>query len=525
MYKDYFGLSEAPFSIAPDPRYLYMSERHREALAHLIYGVGDEGGFIVLTGEVGTGKTTVCRCLLEQLPEHTEVALILNPKLTVRELLASICDELRIAYPKTTKSIKLFVDRLNTHLLDAHANGRHTVLIIDEAQNLSVEVLEQLRLLTNLETNQKKLLQIILLGQPELNDILARSDLRQLAQRITARYHLKPLSRHEVASYISHRLAVAGLAHTLFDSAAIGKIAHHSRGTPRLINVLCDRALLGTYAQEKRLVDTGTVGRAAREVFGEPSRQVLRWPAWVMASVLMFAGGAALTAAYLHFEPKLDVEANTPISDVADISATPPLDSIPGLNKGQGFSDLLAEWALDYDPGRDGYACPFAETQGLACLFDKGSIGTLLQLNRPALLHLWDAKQGSHYATIVGLEGDHALLKINGFKHSTRIEKLASSWQGDFTMLWRKPPHYQGPLGAGSMDEAVPWLGRQLALIEGRQEHLAGALNMDQDLSTQVQDFQLTHGLVPDGIVGPKTLILLNTAVAVDVPMLWEGPE
>ncbi|MHB8881931.1 MAG: ExeA family protein [Thermodesulfovibrionales bacterium] len=269
MYKEYFGLRELPFSIAPDPRYLFMSGQHREALAHLVFGISSDGGFILLTGGVGTGKTTVCRCLLEQVPKDCDIAFILNPKVTAGELLATLCDELRIAYPEGNSSIKVFVDRINAYLLDAHSRGRRTVLILEEAQNLDPEVLEQVRLLTNLETNQRKLLQIIMLGQPELRDMLGRDDLRQLSQRITARYHLGPLAPEDVAAYIAHRLAVAGVRGSLFPDATIGKICRLTNGIPRLINVLCDRALLGAYAQGRELVDAETLKKAAGEVLGK----------------------------------------------------------------------------------------------------------------------------------------------------------------------------------------------------------------------------------------------------------------
>lgn len=269
MYKEYFGLKEAPFSIAPDPRYLYMSEGHREALAHLIYGIGYDGGFVLLTGEVGAGKTTVCRCLLEQVPEDTTIAFIMNPRLSVVELLATVCDDLGIRYPKGSDSVKVFVDALNTYLLDAHERGRRTVLIIEEAQNLSSDVLEQLRLLTNLETSQRKLLQIIMLGQPELREKLARPELLQLAQRITARYHLGPLSKKEVAAYVAHRLDVAGGHAALFPPSVVRRLYRLSGGVPRLINILCDRALLGLYVQGKERVDVRTLSSAAREVLGK----------------------------------------------------------------------------------------------------------------------------------------------------------------------------------------------------------------------------------------------------------------
>jgi general secretion pathway protein A len=212
MYAAYFGLKHEPFSIAPDPRYLFMSERHREALAHLLYGLGAGGGFVLLTGEIGTGKTTLCRLFLQQIPPDCNVAYIFNPKLTVTELLHSVCEEFRIEVPQAVAhTVKSYVDRLNDFLLQAHAAGRNNVLIIDEAQNLSAEVLEQLRLLTNLETSERKLLQVILIGQPELREMVARPELEQLEQRVIARYHLDALSPAETDQYIRHRMDVAGL--------------------------------------------------------------------------------------------------------------------------------------------------------------------------------------------------------------------------------------------------------------------------------------------------------------------------
>jgi len=269
MYNEYFGFKESPFSIAPDPRYLYMTAQHREALAHLVYGLNSEGGCILLTGEVGTGKTTICRCLLEQIPDKANVALVLNPKVSEIELLESICDELHISYPDASNSVKTYTDRIYDFLLTSNHNNEKTVLIIDEAQNLSSKVLEQLRLLTNLETNQRKLLQIIILGQPELLDILARTEMRQLAQRITARFHLEPLTRHEVKAYVSHRLAVAGQNIQLFPDKSIKLLYRLSNGIPRLINIICDRALLGAYVEEQYAVNPPTIKKAAKEVFGE----------------------------------------------------------------------------------------------------------------------------------------------------------------------------------------------------------------------------------------------------------------
>src|SRR2546430_388758 len=250
MYAAHFGLTERPFSLAPDPRYLYLSDAHREALAHQLYGVGGGGSIVQLTGEVGTGKTTVCRTLLEQLPPDVDVAMIFNPRLTSVELLAVVCDELRIAYPAGTTSLKVLVDALSQALLDAHGRGRRTVLIVDEAQSLSAEVLEEIRLLTNLETTREKLLQVILIGQPELAELLARPELRQLAQRVTARYHLRPFTEEETRAYVQHRMEVAGQRQPVFEAGAV-RVAHRlAHGVPRRLNTICDRALLGAYTAE-----------------------------------------------------------------------------------------------------------------------------------------------------------------------------------------------------------------------------------------------------------------------------------
>ena len=312
MYSQFFGLRHEPFSIAPDPHYLFMSERHREALAHLLYGLRGGGGFVLLTGAIGAGKTTVCRCFLEQIPADCNVGYIFNPKLTVPELLQTVCEEFHIPLPESglRDSVKSHVDAINAHLLASHAQGRNNVLIIDEAQNLSADVLEQLRLLTNLETHERKLLQIILIGQPELREMLARPELEQLAQRVIARFHLEALSIDETAQYVQHRLQVAGLRGAMpFDARACRRIHALTRGVPRRINLLCDRALLGAYAQGQAQVGGKTLDKAALEVFGEAVATRGKGRAWPLVSLLLGAGALGLAAWSGKLKPPDHVQA------------------------------------------------------------------------------------------------------------------------------------------------------------------------------------------------------------------------
>lgn len=381
MYTQFFGLRESPFSIAPDPRYLYMSERHREGLAHLLYGVCSQGGFVLLTGEVGTGKTTVCQCFLQQIPDNTDIAFIIHPKLTGRELLAVICDELRIPYDRHA-SVKALVDLINQHLLQSHARGRNTLVIIDEAQNLSIEVLEQLRLLTNLETTEKKLLQVVLLGQPELNEMLARPELRQLSQRITARYHLQALSREDVRAYVNYRLSVAGLKREVFTPGALTALYRLSQGIPRLINLICDRALLGAYARHVQVVDRATLKQAAREVLGEQNmRSAWMPPSWLLKGVaaglilgvvmagslawLRSTGVASDTVAHRQ-QPLIPAQAGT--ASAGEAAADPGGDTLAGSGGAASSEDSAAAVSRQtpLGPAIDSTASAGVSTGGLA---------------------------------------------------------------------------------------------------------------------------------------------------------------
>ncbi len=535
MYQSYFGLAEAPFSIAPAPHYLYMSQRHQEALAHLLYGVNGDGGFVLLTGEVGTGKTTVCRCLLEQIPETCDVAYIFNPKLTVEELLSTICTEFGIACPPGNTSIKVFVDCINAHLLDAHARGRHAVLIIDEAQNLSADVLEQMRLLTNLETSERKLLQIILLGQPELAAMLARPELRQLAQRIVARYHLGPLSKAEVAAYVRHRLEVAGTERQLFPASLMGRLHRLSGGVPRLINVLCDRALLGAFVQGKERVDRKTLANAAREVLQPPTkgwRNLLR----AMAAGLIILAGGALAVLALHRQGQTPGTAR-PVPPIAAKPASDraqdakPEKALPATlvwpanaqldqSGALAYAALFRAWGAEY---KGGDPCLAAEGMGLRCRKERGGLTELRQLNLPAVLPMRDDQGREFQATLLKLGPQSATFEVGGKTTTVALGTLATQWSGYYSLLWRVPPVVQGAIRPGDHGPAVDWLRDRLARIQGGPPAAGGDQGFDADLLRRVKQFQLAQGLIPDGTVGPQTLIRLVGESDESAPRLASG--
>ncbi len=536
MYKKHFELTHLPFSIAPDPRYLYMSDQHREALAHLVYGVTTDGGFVLLTGEVGAGKTTICRCLLEQVPEETDIAFILNPRVTVDELLASICDEIGVRYPEGTTSNKVFIDRINDYLLDAHARGRKTVIVIEEAQNLSAEVLEQVRLLTNLETNERKLLQIIMLGQPELRDMLARSDLQQLSQRITARYHLGPLSAKEVDPYVAHRLAVAGVSKRLFSPSAIRLLYRLSGGVPRLINLLCDRALLGAYVQGKSGVTRSTLRKAAAEVFGK-SPLFERWSPLRIALVVMLlvSCGAALAlfyagGAFTALVPVAQLPAASAPPTPAVQPPTPKLDTLErpaGLSQKQSrqaaYGVLLDTWGLAIGPGEIDKACQAIEEKGMRCLDSTGNLDMLRRLNRPAILKLQDAKGEEYCGTLTAMKAETALVHVGSEKRTVPVSEIEKYWFGDFTMVWRVPEEYRGAIKPGDRGPAVQWLAAQFSAREGSEPAKRPTQVYDAGLLKQVKRFQIAEGLKPDGIVGPQTIIRLHASSEDGSPSLSAG--
>ncbi len=562
MYTAHFGLSQDPFSIAPDPRYLFMSERHREALAHLLYGVagsgqaagGTGGGFVLLTGDIGAGKTTICRCFLAQIPPHCHVAYIFNPKLSVLELLQSVCDEFHITLKAAhagTPTVKDYIDALNAFLLQSHAAGQSSVLIIDEAQNLSPEVLEQLRLLTNLETSERKLLQIVLIGQPELRDMLASPELEQLAQRVVARFHLDALSPAETTQYIGHRLGVAGHTGALpFEAKALQRIHQLARGVPRRINLLCGRALLGAWATGLSRVNRKVVNKAAAEVFGAEAGHTAKAKRQRLGYGL--AGLALLAALVLlgiALKPLPGEEKTTSIAlppaatganqTPASAPAPSPPEAVPGaaLESLQNlwprlpadidiaWRELAPDWQLPADSANP---CLSASARQLQCYRTSNlSLPLLRQLDRPGILTLQADQVPPVHAQLVGLSDQTATLRLAGRLHKVRLLDLAQWWRGDFATYWQMPPGYAGGLKEGDTGPAIDWLASHLSLLDGLPSTLANGtpMTLDAALRARVRAFQRARGITADGQPGPMTFMQIESATRRQAQPLLKDPQ
>ena len=523
MYTRYFGFEEIPFSIAPNPHFLYMSERHKEALAHLSYGLGETGGFVLLTGEVGTGKTTVSRCLLEQLGDDTQVAFILNPALSAFELLATICDELKIRYRKTGATLKTLTDKISQKLLKNHENDINTVLIIDEAQHLQADVLEQLRLLTNLETNTKKLMQVILIGQPELQQLLQRQDLRQLAQRITARYHLLPLTKQEVKHYIEHRLSVVGCQQALFTSNALSTIHQLSKGIPRLINLLCDRALLGAYGLGKQQVDRKMVLVASKEALGIEYQPKAWWQNRAVlfgAAVLVLCGAVAIGTMLGQSR----INEQTAVNVVS--SETVKKDIVVDHQANQHFSsnivDLFGRWRIVLDEEIT-EPCDVAREYLLDCHWFKGNVTALKQLGYPASMQFVDEYGAAFYGNFIGTNKGQIIVDFNGQQEQLDNEWLATYWQGAALIFWQAPSingEFIQSIDAGSELILIQWLEDQLANKQKRPARIVSSF--DQLLSNQLQQFQQSQGIMVSSGANTQTVMLLANQASQGMPVFIE---
>ncbi len=542
MYLEYYGLEQAPFSITPDPHYVFLSEHHRDALAHLLYGIrqGGGGGFVQLTGEVGTGKTTLSRLLLNQLPENTHAALVLNPRLEPAELLQTICEELglsvgskagapaaatgtgkrksRAAVPKQPGGKAMF-DALSAYLLEAYAKGDKVVLIIDEAQNLSTEALEQVRLLTNLETETQKLLQIILIGQPELRETLARPELRQLAQRITARYHLRPLDYAGTAAYLRHRLTTAGAARFPFSADAVRRVHRRSGGVPRLINVIAERALLGGYAHDLLTIDANTVDRAANEALAPSAQTGMqrdRKPLWIVAALALAVAVIAFGLSRISPDDARDAgsaAADAPVAapqTAAAPDARPPaLDGDLLLQRIRASSSssprewqsLVARWKAPAALRRAvPDACPPVPVPGWRCLRSRASLDQLLRFDRPVLLRL-RAEPQAVWASLRGADSDRVRVSLEGAALEIDRVALAGVWNGEYLALWPAPEALERAFAAGDA-AAIAWVGQRLT------PNAAAGTN---DPASALLAFQARHGLRSDGVLGPETLFALSS--------------
>ena len=527
MYHQYFGLAEPPFSIAVNPRYLFMSGQHRDALAHLLYGVGSGGGFILLTGEVGTGKTTLNRCLLEQLPDNTDIAIILNPALSAVELLATVCDEFAIDYPKGTQSLKVLTDALHQFLLANYASDRRTVLMIDEAQHLNFDVLEQIRLLTNLETDERKLLQIILIGQPELTAILARPELRQLNQRITARFNLTALSSDEVEVYVRHRLQIAGLRENraLFSHSALREVYRLTGGIPRLINLVCDRAMTGAYGRGQSTISKSLVREAAGEVLGDRPRVGRRkWSFGNAIATILLAGLIGLILAALHLfgddfavldrreSAMTSPRSESPAADNALAETIAPRVIPPSQWQLDPASAEAALWRLRFDGVLAGALCPAAALAGWRCESVESDVwDEVVAMKRPVLLDLRRPDGFAAATVLLRIQVDTALIWNGVSACEIPLSTLTESWLQRFRYLWLSPDGWSGPLVIGDQGPVVRFVVEAFASLDGLPPPPLDLFTAA--LRQRVMAFQAAAGLEVDGMIGPRTLQTLNDAL------------
>jgi len=531
MYQEFFSLKAKPFSISPDPDFLFLSERHKEAIVHLQHGLQGYGGFVLLTGEVGTGKTTICRSLVENMGDDTDIAFILNPALNEVELLTTICDSFNIQYQKD--NLRSLFNGLSEWMIENHLKNRHAIVLIDEAQHLSFAALEQLRLLTNIETNDKKPLQVILIGQTELQEKLKQDEFRQLAQRITARYHLLSLTQQESNFYIQHRLNVSGSIHAIFDKSALQEIFKRCHGTPRLTNILCDRSLLAAYTEDSHIVTLKMVKQASKEVeFSYKSGKKNFFSShWRLATLVLLGMFTLLQAPKIsqHILPdnlhnsiaeKLSFNLQTAPSS-AQLNK-PWFDAYPQLDlthteHGDALSNLFSVWGYQVDSNIAD--CKQGRRVLLNCYEKNINLKSLKQLNYPSVVRLEKDKQTALYAVIYQIS-DYYQLLIDGHLIYVTESWFKNYWSGEITLLWKAPFALKGAIKFGQQGKEVTWLTNQLNKEQGwPSEHKT---RFDLRLLEQVSAFQREQGLMDDGIVGPRTLMPLMQLAEPNSPRLLQ---
>lgn len=559
MYGEFFNIDESAFSIAPNPKYLFLSPQHQEALAHLLYGITRPGGFVLLTGDIGTGKTTVCRSLFSEIPDNTDIALIVNPKLNSDDLLASICDEFDITYPEYQLSSKTYLNKLNERLIQSHADGRNTILIVDEAQNLSIDALETIRVLTNLETDEQKLLQIILIGQPELRNRLAAPEMEQLNQRITARFHLQAFTKQEVSDYIGHRLNVAGSNPELFSPSNINYIYRKTKGIPRLINVLCDRSLLGAFVLKKKVISNEIIDKAAEESLGIDNnyvgftniKSVAKWVALLLLVAATFwvifhdnqHAHEVVDDTNLSMKPPKEEE--VPIKKITtkkdehlikppqQISKAPTAAKVePLIIKDEvkleptvklsmqewAYHQLLTSWGVDYSKPQ-GSACDVVERNGLQCFSGVGDIDLLQRLNRPVILKNKISENETSYLFVKKMDKNDVIVLNQSGEYRISWLELADSWQGEFELIW-KPLAKIKYIRPGAKGDFVNDIDRTLSILMNRSPSWENINHYNLSLVEEVRAFQRAQKIAADGVIGPLTQIYMNNLVNADVPRL-----
>ena len=552
IYQQYFALNCEPFSIVPDPGFLYPSSQHRQAVAHLKYGLDREGGFVLLTGEVGTGKTTLTRTLLKRMPAHVRVAYVLNSTLEVTDVLASICQELSIDLPKSSKTslTKNCIDALNSDLITAHAEGKKTLVVIEEAQNLTPEVLEILRLLSNLETATHKLLHILLVGQPELLETLAQKDQRQLNQRVVARFHLLPLAKSDVANYVNHRLHHAGANRAIFESAAMTRLFKLTKGVPRLINLICHHALLAAYATGAKTVSAKLVKNAAKEIFDTQIVGKNSSRKWLVA--LFIAGIFSLLIAERYDASQLnnpveeaeiivDVEPVIPeqvqplieVVESEEILMEPLMQAVipvsePDVTQDSPavltnpFADLFAAWSIEVEPlfsEEEVFALAEINNLGAEKLTDAENL-QLVAIDRPGIIWIKEDNGRLKSHLLMALDDDSVLLKTDSGDRRESLQWFNERWNGAYLFLWHSPSDIKS-LRLGDKDSiALDWVQSQLQLIDSNYLPFITGGNYTEVIRNRVLDFQTLQGIRADGVVGRQTIMRLNQLADPNIPRL-----
>jgi len=529
MYQEFFSLKTKPFSISPDPNFLFLSDRHKEAIAHMRHGLQSHAGFVLLTGEVGTGKTTICRSLIENMDDDINIASILNPALSNIELLSTICDSFNIEYQNSNLS-SLF-DALKGWMIDNSEKNRHTLVIIDEAQHLSFEALDLLCLLTNIKHNDKKPLQVILIGQTELQEKLKQTEFRQLAQRISARYHLLSLSQKESYLYIQHRLNISGSNHAIFDKSALQEVFRECSGTPRLTNILCDRSLLAAYTQGSHIVTLKMVKQASKEVHFTHKRAnsnlfVTHWRLTALIFMTLLTAWQAPTILQRFNSSELVTTINKNIAQIAPGAITaeseqwfhayPQLD-LTLTSHNDALSNLYAIWGYQVDSDR--VDCDKENSAKMTCYSNNLNLQQLKQLNYPSVVRLQKDKNNALYAVIYRITDDYQLL-IGDNLISVSEAWFTNYWSGEITTLWQPPFALKGFIKYGHEGDEVSWLANQLNKQQGwPSEHKT---SFDLHLLEQVVAFQREQGLMDDGVVGPRTLMPLMHLAVPNTPRLLQ---